>query len=415
MLLLLMASMTVMAGDSIIIQNSQIDSGVADVEILIEPGTFPFFSELDGNIYVTPDELFEPVGEAREPAIAMFISDINAFDQVTISGTVYYIGEQLNCQPTNWTLGPLDSNNSFSRVVTIANTELDQQFFLQCSNTSGTSTQVSVSYYGQSQVVEPGNVAITSFNVTQNGTNRYNVTYTANNATSCEGVSTVADGWESHTNSNVVDGQTNTINNINITQSAGWTLRCQGNGGPVNSVQRPVTFTSVTVPGCDHVDGPENYGITRDSYSYTTFFGDDFPALNSASPELDIELGHYAAISFVAAGSTAHPNGQSKVSFLQANLNFGIPNVSTASISPCPGEFEQSTQTLSNPRCIATLSEGSGDLLVDDNVFFGRCDLVDGQTYYINVIHSSNYKTTPPNCKVTRNNACATMMRQVHN
>ncbi len=505
MLLLMMASMTALAGDSVIIQNSEIDQGVADIEILIEPGTQPFFSEVDGNIYITPDELFE-LGEVREPAISMFISDINASDNVTISGTVYFTDEQINCTSTNWTVGALNndgtfsrvvsindvgadqdfylqcsngvgtsaqaqvtyygeedrvpaiamyisdlsvsdnvtisgtvyfndaqtqcastnwtvgainSNGTFSQVVPIANTEADRDFFLQCTNSVGTSTQERVKYYGQEAVVQPGNVAITQFTVTADGNNRYVVAYSAVNATSCVGNSTVTDGqvdpWTDYSNNSVNDGQVYTIQNLNVTQTANWTLQCQGNGGPVTSPSRTATFTAVQVPGCTHVDGPENYGITRDSYSYTSFFGDAFPSVNNNSPELDIELGHYATISFVADGSTVHPEGKSKVSFLQANLNFGIPQDSTATISPCPGEFEQSTQTLNNVRCIATLNEGSGDIFVDDNASFGRCDLIDGQTYYINVIHSSNYKTTPPNCKVVRNNACATMMRQIHN
>ncbi len=414
MLLLLMASMTVMAGDSVIIQNSQIDSGVADVEILIEPGTFPFFSEVDGNIYVTPDELFE-LGEVREPAIAMFISDINASDQVTISGTVYFNDAQTSCQSTNWTIGPLASNGTFSRVVTVANVESDQQYFLQCTNLTGTSAQVSVKYYGQEQVVQPGNVAITSFNVTQSGTNRYNVSYTASNATSCEGVSTVADEWENHSRQNVVDGQANNVNNINITQSATWTLRCQGNGGPANSVQRQVIFTSVTVPGCDHVDGPENYGITRDSYTYQAFFNDTYPATNNASPELDIELGHYASISFVAARST-HPQGYTTLSGLQAGLAYGIPEKSVISISPCPGEFETSTQTLPNDFCINEADFGNnGSIGIADAPAFGRCELTNGQTYYINVIHTENYKTKPPYCDFLKNNGCAIMFRQINN
>lgn len=414
MLLLLMASMTVVAGDSVIIQNSQIDSGVADVEILIEPGTFPFFSEVDGNIYVTPDELFE-LGEVREPAIALFISDINASDQVTLFGTVYFTDAQTSCQSTNWTIGALAGNGTFSRTVTIADVESDQQFFLQCTNLTGTSAQVSVKYYGQEQVVQPGNVAITSFNVTPNGTNRYNVSYTAVNATSCEGVSSIADEWENYSNQSVVDGQTYNFNNVNITQSASWTLRCQGNGGPANSAPRTVTFTSITVPGCDHVDGPENYGITRDSYTYQAFFNDSFPATNNASPELDIELGHYASISFVAARST-HPQGYTTLSGLQANLNFGIPGKSTISISPCPGEFESSTQTLPNQFCIRQADLGNnGSVGIADAPAFGRCDLTTGQTYYINVIHTENYKTIAPYCDVVRNNGCAIMFRQINN
>ncbi len=416
-ILLIGLSTVAYAENKVIIQNSEVTgwNGQPDVEVNLDPNSPPMISNSDGNIYVVPNEIFTVnQTEIKPPVISMFITG-NGTSVANISGRVS--NSPTSCQrvTTNWT--PIFSGTDyiFNETVSIPNTELNYTFSMSCTNSLNQTDNASVTYYGTSSGSQTGgDVSITNFNVQYLSTNQYRVSYTANNATSCKGLSSTNDGWRNNTNNPAT---------VNITSSASWGLECEGQNGPVsinanfNSTQYDVTYQTQGPANCASVQTPPGY--TRENYVFgSTIFdtSSSFPASAGKQALLNVVLGTYATIEFTYNRSSYDPEGDITWSSLQPSLepDVGLPDKTRMTVTECPGDLMLNSSTV-NAHCAANIFDGTGDVRMTHLTGLSRCQLVEGQKYYLNIIQTHDPGNVQDSCATIRAGGCGPLLRTRHN
>lgn len=152
--------------------------------------------------------------------------------------------------------------------------------------------------------------------------------------------------------------------------------------------------------------------VRRVSNTHENYFGSTFPNLDNTDIVVDLGIDEYLAMSFVYQPHPVAANGASRLASLQANVTYGVPVVSTLTVSPCPGDFSVESQTVAE-HCVAALDHAYGTFYFSPpGVGFPFCELEPGATYYINIIHTDDYLNELPYCQTVRNGRCALYMRQ---
>lgn len=412
---------TVLAQDLVIDNQGQEDN----IIIPLKSGTLVTFDN-DSNVTVIPDEpvVFET---PSDPLVSLFIDQLSVTNQVTVYGKI--IGNS-NCTDSsnngsfsNWANGiNLESENGFSKNINMTGVDTDVRFSVNCSANSAEVWYINP----EAPDVQIPNATVSNFSVVPHASidNRYYLRFTpGNGAVQCvgsAGTAISAFNTTSFTNGNVFQSSQSYVIPNNATQS--WSVSCRSsNNVYVQSNSVTVTYDEpvVTPSNCTTVQTPSSspMNLIGDQSTYFSHFTSVWPDYLSASPEVDIQLGHYESISFTYVAPETNEYGRTQVNALPANGTYGEPIRSKMSISECPGDFGGTNSVITAPACMQTLYGGFGSVITypDDTTFEDAhlyCQLEEGKQYYINIIHSENPYSVAPTCLTTRNGGCAVMLTQ---
>lgn len=412
-----MASLSVASyanGQELIIDN---EGAAANVAIPLKSNTLVTIDE-NSNVTVVPSETFEM--QNADPLVSLFIDQLSQSDQVILSGKV--IGED-SCNATSslsqyngWANNAtLINENGFGNIALNSGSwNNDVRFSVNCG------TDSAEVWYVHAEAAQVPNATVSNFSVVETSNNNYKIRFLPNNgAVQCRGAAGTAISGFSTTN--ITNGQFfETTQSYSIPQDASqsWFVQCKSSNNTYVS-SSPVTVTydePIVIPSnCENVQTPTHSSLVNSTYS--SHYGTPFPNNTSASPEIDIELGKYRAISFQYVKPTVSPGSDlAAFNFQAANGLYGEPIETTVTISECPGDFGGNNSVVP-ANCSTVLQVGAGQLRTypTDSTYSGAqffCQLEAGKQYYLNIVHTDQPYAEEPECNIVRNGGCAVLSAQ---
>lgn len=335
-----------------------------------------------GDITVTADNHWI-VGE-QNGYVSLYPStyQTTANSNITLSWSVGFVS---SCSTNGWSGSPAVTNGVHTTTVNVGT--LPTTYNISCTDLLGNTVSASVTITETSSsgggTTAPTLTLSASPTTHSSAPGTSTLTWTVSSATAC----TASGDWSGSKN---INGGSEQVT-MSSAGSYSYTLACSNSAGTTTRTAYVTVGSSTT--NCTGNQAPPT-GKTLKSLgtlaSLTSTTSGNNPLVNPGSGRVGFELTQeqYAAIAFTAPSSS---DGKitGNLAFENPPANQTTPASYRVTVSQCPGDFS----TNSIPQNIGCGKQGGTTSLywsIDPSAPATKCKLTSGETYYLNVINSSD-------------------------